>query len=92
MVIFVYYADYVEFGKAVGFLDKNKTYSSDLDPEAGLTSYIRSLVGSTSDYDSSLFPKTIKYILDRQYDVNNISSNYPYGIFYPINEEGILQS
>jgi len=83
----IYWGDYVDFGKAVGFLDKSKKFESSLDPEKGLSSYMIDLVGTTVQHNSDDFPNEIKYILDRKYDINNgVSEVYPKGIFYPHKE------
>ena len=68
----VYYEDYVAFGKAVGFLDKNMTYTTDVSiNDVGLGKYMHALVKTTSEHDSDTFPNEIKYILDRSYDEQN---------------------
>ena len=91
----VYWSDYVDFGKAIGFLDfldEDEKFESKLDPNSGLTSYMIDLVGSVTQHNSDKFPSTIKYILDREYDVNNgPSPEWGYGIFYPHNELGVLE-
>ncbi|MBR6633424.1 MAG: InlB B-repeat-containing protein [Clostridia bacterium] len=86
----VYYEDYVDFGEAVGFLDKYKTYKSTLDVGDSLGAYMADLVKTTANNTTIVFPDKITYILDRSYDVNNgPTSTYPHGVFYPINSDGI---
>ncbi len=67
----VYYDDYVAFGKAVGFLDKNKTYTTNKIVEDSLGEYMHDLVKTKADNDTVTFPTEIKYVLDRTYDAQN---------------------
>ena len=76
----------------MNFLDEDEEFESDLNPNSSLSAYMLDLVGSTSKHNSENFPDNIKYILDREYDVNNgPSPEWGYGIFYPHNELGILE-
>ena len=95
--------DYVEFGKAVGFL---KSECEDEDPSSGITNAFKNHLGVSNEV---LLPINVKYILDRTYDKKNsyyydklseleegsdeynnyVESykDYLNGIFYPINHE-----
>ncbi len=66
----VYWDDYVDFGKAVGFLDKDKEYTTEKDVTTSLGVYMHDLV-KTKLSTPSLYPEEIKYILDRSYDEQN---------------------
>ncbi len=86
----VYWADYIEFGKQVGFLkdisykDKDFKSVSDYMPDVIGKYYSKAELESNPNLSTNALDLTVKYIVDRCFDQKNNNTDYPKGVFYPV--------
>lgn len=73
----VYVKDYLDFGKAVGFLDP------DVNGNPSSNGYTKELAKIIGEGNNNSIDVDVKYILDRSYDQKNTAGNEN-GVFYPV--------